>query len=120
MFCKPRTPPHVLVVDDDPLVQLAVGKLLEKLGCQVSKALNGKLGAEMVCTQSSTLSHFDLILMDVNMPVMNGYESARLINEQTSGLVPIVCFSAQDSAEHRSCCREAGMHHIRMQRFVLR
>ena len=104
----------VLVVDDDPLVQLAVGAMLTKLGCTVSKAGNGGIALQIVRESNKTDGgKFDFILMDANMPVMNGYEATKLIREEQGIVqVPIVCISAQDSKEHSEKCYSSGMSSI--------
>ena len=63
---------------------------------------------------NETRSTPDLIIMDANMPVMNGYEATKMIREEQVVHVPIICLSAQESAEHREQCLEAGMDKVCM------
>ena len=101
--------PIVLVVDDEPFIQVALSSLLSKLGCVVEKASNGKIAVEMVNKKISKENKYDLILMDANMPVMNGYEAAKEIVNMNLN-IPIVCVSAQDSKRHRELCKEVGVN----------
>lgn len=102
--------PLVLVVDDEPFIQLALGTMLTKLGCKVEKASNGEIGADMVIQHNSQKeTKFDMVFMDANMPVLNGYESAKKIRKDALIQCPIICISAQDSAEHQQLCKEAKM-----------
>jgi len=96
---------HVLLVEDNPVNQLVAKGMLSKLGCEVSVAAQG---AEAL----SQLEHkrFDLVLMDCNMPVMDGYEASRQIRR--SGRwpdLPIVALTANAMPEERERCRAAGM-----------
>ncbi|WP_052813136.1 response regulator [Desulfonatronum thioautotrophicum] len=70
---------RILVVEDDPLNQLMIGKLLEKDGHQVTLAENGLRAVELFTSQP-----FDCILMDIQMPVMTGVEATKRIRIQES------------------------------------
>ncbi len=109
---------RVLIVDDDPLIQLAMKSMATKLGCMVEKAENGKAAVELVRDRNKKAeTRFDLVLMDVNMPVMNGYEASEKIRDGPGIIpVPIICVSAQDCEVHRDRCRQAGMDKIRTTR----
>lgn len=71
---------RILLVEDDPLNQLSMQKLLEKAGHDVILAENGQQAVDLFHDQS-----FDCILMDVKMPVMNGVEATREIRKLESG-----------------------------------
>jgi signal transduction histidine kinase/CheY-like chemotaxis protein len=96
---------HILLVEDNPVNQLVARGMLSKLGCDVVVSSNG---AEAL--QQLEQDHFDLVLMDCNMPVMNGYDATRQIrkNERWSGL-PIIALTANAMPEEREHCRAAGM-----------
>ena len=96
---------NILLVEDNPVNQLVAKGMLSKLGCAVTVAVHG---AEAL----NQLEHsdFDLILMDCNMPVMDGYEASRQIRR--SGRwpdLPIIALTANAMPEERERCRAAGM-----------
>ncbi len=101
---------HVLVVEDNPVNQLVITGLLSKLGVRVSLS---ESGAEALHILQSQHQDIDLILMDCEMPVMDGYETSGRIraHEAQSGLsrLPIVALTAHALSEHRERCLEAGM-----------
>ncbi|MBB6157610.1 signal transduction histidine kinase/CheY-like chemotaxis protein [Pseudomonas sp. JAI115] len=95
----------VLLVEDNPVNQLVAKGMLGKLGCDVVVAAHGAEALDQ-------LEHdeFDLVLMDCNMPVMDGYEASRQIRQ--SGRwphLPIVALTANAMSEEREHCRAAGM-----------
>ncbi|QXI49289.1 response regulator [Pseudomonas anuradhapurensis] len=96
---------RILLVEDNPVNQLVAKGMLAKLGCQVQLATQGAEALEML--EQDT---FDLVLMDCNMPVMDGYEASRRIRQ--SGRwpdLPIVALTANAMPEERERCRAAGM-----------
>ncbi|MFF7107709.1 hybrid sensor histidine kinase/response regulator [Pseudomonas sichuanensis] len=97
---------HILLVEDNPVNQLVAKGLLGKLGCQVQVAAQGAEALEFLEQET-----FDLVLMDCNMPVMDGYEASRRIRQ--SGRwpeLPIVALTANAMPEERERCRAAGMN----------
>jgi CheY-like chemotaxis protein/HPt (histidine-containing phosphotransfer) domain-containing protein len=112
---QPGTPPtaadgsrlRVLVAEDNPVNQkLAVG-ILAKRGHTVRVAENGREAVEAVEQET-----FDLVLMDVHMPEMGGFEATALIRERErvhGGHLPIVAVTARAMAGDRERCLEAGM-----------
>lgn len=86
--------------------QLVAKGMLAKLGCQVQLATQGAEALELL-----EQDEFDLVLMDCNMPVMDGYEASRRIRQ--SGRwpdLPIVALTANAMPEERERCRAAGMN----------
>lgn len=97
---------RILLVEDNPVNQLVAKGMLAKLGCQVQLATQGAEALEML-----EQDPFDLVLMDCNMPVMDGYEASRRIRQ--SGRwpdLPIVALTANAMPEERERCRAAGMN----------
>lgn len=102
---------HVLVVDDQPMNLEITRTLLEKRHCQVETAANGKEGLEAF--EHSEAGYFNLVLMDVRMPVMNGLEATRAIralDRPDAKTVPIVALSANAYDEDRQASEDAGMN----------
>ncbi len=99
-------PLKILIVDDSPVSRDLATAILEKAGHKVTCA-NG--AREAIAVAETT--NFDLILMDVRMPSMDGVQATRRIRslKGASGLVPILAVTAQDSIEHIERCRLAGM-----------
>jgi protein-histidine pros-kinase len=105
---------RVLVAEDNAVNQTLVKKLLEKLGHEVVVANNGQEAVERF-----TEDRFDLILMDVQMPVMSGFEATQTIRarEQRRSFVfsggwrstPIIALTAHAMAGDREACLAAGM-----------
>jgi PAS domain S-box-containing protein len=97
---------HVLLVEDNAVNQKVAQKYLEKLGITSDLARNG---AEAV--EAWQHGRYDLILMDCQMPVMDGFEASREIRrrEQDGQHVPIVALTANALASDRSNCLAAGM-----------
>jgi signal transduction histidine kinase/DNA-binding response OmpR family regulator len=97
---------HVLVVDDHRINRKTAKLLLEKLGFRVSTAENGLEALDMV-----RFENFDMIFMDVQMPMMDGYETSRAIRalgERYADL-PIIALTANAMENDRARCLEAGM-----------
>ena len=98
---------QVLVVDDNPVNQQVALHLLKKAGHAVQLAANGQQAIDL-----SAQKDFDLILMDVQMPVMGGYEATALIRQREAALgkrTPIVGLTAHAMKGTREKCLEAGM-----------
>ncbi|MFH0020809.1 response regulator [Pseudomonas fluorescens] len=96
---------RVLLVEDNPVNQLVAKGMLGKLGCDVVVAAHGAEALDQL-----EFNDFDLVLMDCNMPVMDGYEASRQIRQ--SGRwpqLPIVALTANAMSEERERCRAAGM-----------
>lgn len=96
----------ILLVEDHPINQMIATSLLEEKGHTVVSAGDG----EAAVTQFSQAA-WDLVLMDVQMPVMDGLESTRMIRtmEQPGQHTPIVAMTASTSDAERQACLDAGM-----------
>ncbi len=97
---------RILLVEDNPVNQLVAKGMLGKLGCQVQVAAHGQEALD--CLEQGS---FDLVLMDCNMPVMDGYEASRRIRQSSRWPeLPIVALTANAMPEERERCRAAGMN----------
>jgi len=98
----------ILVVEDNPINQIVIKKIIEKLGHSVVCLSNGKEGVERVEQED-----FDAVFMDLQMPIMGGLEATKLILQKdwNNRIQPqIVAVTASTFQEDRIACREAGMH----------
>ncbi|MGN8260700.1 response regulator [Pseudomonas sp. SMSB3] len=96
---------RILLVEDNPVNQLVAKGMLAKLGCQVQVATQGLEALDWLERED-----FDLVLMDCNMPVMDGYEASRRIRQSGRWSdLPIVALTANAMPEERERCRAAGM-----------
>jgi len=101
---------HILLCEDHPMNQQIAVKLLRDKGMLVEVAENGQRGVEHF--SRSTDGFFDAVLMDIRMPVMDGYEACRTIralNRSDAGSVPIIAMTADVFKEDVDRCRAAGM-----------
>jgi len=99
-------PARVLVVEDNVVNQMVVEALLQRLGMTVTVVNDG---AEAVVAVEA--EDFDVVLMDCQMPVMDGYEATRRIRSagHPRARLPIIALTANALAEDRQRCHEAGM-----------
>jgi signal transduction histidine kinase/DNA-binding response OmpR family regulator len=97
---------HVLVAEDNPVNQRVAMRLLEKMGCRVDLASNGKEAIERLSERT-----YQVVLMDCQMPVMDGFEATAAIRrtDSASTAVPIVAMTAYALAGDRDRCLAAGM-----------
>jgi signal transduction histidine kinase/CheY-like chemotaxis protein len=97
---------RVLVAEDNLVNQKVAVRTLEMLGCHAEVAENGALAVE-----AFKLRDFDVVLMDCQMPVLDGFEAARRIRdlERTGGHIPIIAVTANAMQGDRERCLEAGM-----------
>ncbi len=101
---------RILVAEDNGVNQLLAARILEKRGHLVALAANGSEAVSLV--EKSGSSPFDLVLMDVQMPEMNGFEATRLIREKersTDKHLPIIALTAHAMSGDRELCLAAGM-----------
>jgi CheY-like chemotaxis protein len=98
---------RILLVEDNEVNQLLARRILEKHGHDVTVAANGKLALDALHAKQ-----FDIVLMDVQMPEMNGYEATHAIREkesQTGGHLPIMAMTAHAMKGDEQRCLDAGM-----------
>ncbi|MEK7763664.1 MAG: response regulator, partial [Nitrospirota bacterium] len=104
------TPLRILVVDDNEINQVVACKFLQKLGCQVEVARNGREAVDSIARAT-----YDAVLMDCEMPEMNGYEATQEIRRQeqdTTRHLPIMALTGHASSEDEQKCRQAGMDDV--------
>jgi two-component system sensor histidine kinase/response regulator len=99
---------RILVVEDNLINQQVADELLTAQGAIVSLAANGQLGVDAV---AAAAPQFDVVLMDVQMPVLDGYGATRVIrNELGRTDLPIIAMTANAMASDRDACIAAGMN----------
>ena len=101
---------HFLAAEDNEINAEILAELLEIEGASCELAENGRLAVELF--RRSEPGKFDAILMDVQMPVMNGHEAARAIRSmerQDAGGIPIIAMTANAFAEDEKAALDAGM-----------
>ncbi|MBC7408334.1 MAG: response regulator, partial [Arcicella sp.] len=96
---------RVLVVEDMPLNQLLMKTLLDDFGFERDIAANGKLAIEKMKTKE-----YDIILMDLQMPEMNGFEATEHIRNTMKSNIPIVALTADVTTVDLAKCRAVGMN----------
>ncbi len=102
-------PPRLLLVEDNPVNLLVAQKLLSVLGYECDTAANGEIALAQMASDA-----YDLVLMDCQMPVLDGYSATRRWREIESGQapvrhLPIVAMTANAMAGDRQRCLDAGM-----------
>ena len=108
--CLARTPDkltgRILLAEDNAVNQLVACKILASLGVEVTVVENGKLALEKLKTET-----FDAVMLDCQMPVMDGYTAAREIRRMggVSARVPIIAMTAHAMTGDREKCLDAGM-----------
>jgi len=95
----------VLLVEDNKVNLLLATKVLSNWGLQVDVAENGK-----IATEKAVLQRYDVILMDLQMPVMDGYEATRIIREEFKMNIPIIVMTASAMREELEKCMFQGMN----------
>lgn len=97
----------VLLVDDTKEIRKLFSYMLNKMGLEVVTALNGKEAVERVNEVSGEDDPYDMVLMDMQMPVMNGYEATQLLRNQ-GNQIPIIAITAHTLVSDREKCLAAG------------
>lgn len=98
----------ILVVDDDETNRLVVRVLMERRNYHVSEAASGPEAIDLVKAEP-----FDVVLMDLSMPGMDGFEAARRIREHNADrTLPVVALTAHTSQQHQTLCRQEGMNAV--------
>ncbi len=96
----------ILVAEDNLINQKIITHALKKYGCKLTMAQNG-----LEATQKFLENEFDLVLMDCQMPIMSGFEAAKMIRNSKKGKsIPIIALTALAMENDRERCRAAGMN----------
>jgi CheY-like chemotaxis protein len=98
---------HVLLVEDGPDNQRLICHVLRKAGAAISTANNGREGVDAVFAAEKAGMPFELIFMDIQMPVMDGYEAIRTLRG-ADYTRPIIALTAHAMAADHERCRAAG------------
>ncbi|NSL19344.1 response regulator [Tatlockia micdadei] len=101
---------HILVVEDNAIAQKAANSILNRLSCTADIAINGHKAIEFYKNKS-----YDLILMDIGLPDLDGYEVTRRIRVHelvTNTHTPIIALTAHAGDENKKRCIEAGMNAV--------
>lgn len=106
---SPSTPLNLLVVDDDETNRIVMAETFRNVGLEITTVCNGREAVE-ACRQQ----HYNLILMDCQMPVLDGFAAAQIILEETEkkgslDVPTIVALTADATTPTRKRCREVGM-----------
>jgi CheY-like chemotaxis protein len=96
---------RVLAVEDNVVNQKLLFIMLEKMGCQVELASNGQEGVDKARSNS-----FDLILMDLQMPVLGGLDATRILRNEFKMQLPIIALTAAAMKEGQQASLDAGMN----------
>ncbi|MBU1948800.1 MAG: response regulator, partial [Candidatus Eisenbacteria bacterium] len=97
----------VLLAEDNAINRLMAEKILERMGCLVITVENGQIAVD-----TTALEPFDIVLMDVQMPIMSGLEATRLIRQRErlqGGYLPIIAMTANAMKGDREECLKVGM-----------
>jgi len=96
---------HILLVEDNLTNQKVTQIMLKRLQCEVTVAANGKQAVEKFMNQ-----HYDLILMDCQMPEMDGFAATEAIRQQEhEAHIPIIALTGTAMSEDISRCKSVGM-----------
>ncbi len=98
---------NVLLVEDNEINQLVATTFLEGFGCNIKIANNGQEAVDMIKNQAE---NFDIIFMDIQMPIMNGYEATKIIKTELNPNIPIIAMTANAMKDDIKRCLDAGMN----------
>ena len=108
---------HVLLVEDNDINQALAEAMLQKLGLTWKLATNGEEAVAAIQT-----AHYDVVLMDCQMPVMDGFEATaiiRCLSDATKAGVPIIALTANAMQGDEKSCLDAGMNHFLAKPYTL-
>jgi CheY-like chemotaxis protein len=103
----PKKNAKILIVEDNQINQKVATKTLEKLGYHSEIAGNGKIALELI--QKYGIDYFSLILMDLQMPVMDGLTATKEIQKRYPDAPPVIALTANAFSSDKQSCLNAGM-----------
>lgn len=96
----------ILLVEDNALNRNMLSRRLERMDYEVLMAVNGEEGVAQTCTHQP-----DLVLMDINMPVMDGWEAVRILKDNPDTCdIPVVALTAHTTAQDRDKAEDIGFN----------
>jgi CheY-like chemotaxis protein len=96
---------RILVVDDNMLNRMIANVILKEYNVLLSEANDGEEAVHYLKNNTC-----DLVLMDLQMPVLNGYQASEIIRQKLKLDMPIIALTASDTEEERQKCLEVGMN----------
>jgi len=102
----------ILLAEDNDINRMIATIVLKSNGYDIIEVLDGKEAVAELTRQS-----FDLVLMDMQMPFMDGLEATRIIRKHINNKVPIIALTANEIKEEKSRCVQAGMNDFLMKPF---
>lgn len=102
---KPLKDVSILLVEDNEMNTLLASSIIERTGASITEADNGSAAIDLLQKKS-----FDIILMDLHMPGMNGFETTKYIRENLGLAIPIIAITANVINDEEKRCLEAGMN----------
>jgi len=95
----------ILIVDDDMINRMLATFILKKYQVVISEAGNGEEAIQFLNNNSC-----DLVLMDIQMPILDGYQASKIIRQKLNLTIPIIALTGSDSKEELQNCFNAGMN----------
>jgi len=103
----------ILIVDDNPFNLTVAEHMISALGYHVKSALSGEAAVNILCKNHHVNQPIKMIFMDCQMPIMDGYETTRVLKEKMKKAeipnIPVIAFTANDSEKDKEKCRKVGM-----------
>ena len=106
------TAKKILLAEDNDINRMIATIVLRSNGYHITEVLDGKEAVAELTRQS-----FDLVLMDMQMPFMDGLEATRIIRKHINNKVPIIALTANEVKEEKNRCVQAGMNDFLMKPF---
>ena len=107
---KPLKDVSILLVEDNEMNTLLASSIIERTGASITEVDNGTHAIEVLQKKQ-----FDIVLMDLHMPGMNGFETTSFLRRKVNATIPVIGMSSGEQADYTLKCFEAGMNQfIRM------